>query len=107
MTTPTRPMSRGWVSCSPAPNGAQPALSSSATPDIVSTTTMPRRMIDCGTRGAIMLPRIVPGTEPMMSGIVTVQSSPCSAMLETAAASTSGTACTRSVPTSRTADSPG
>ena len=68
---------------------------------------MPRRITDCGTRGAIMLPMIVPGTEPRMSGIVTDQSSPCRAMLEIAAAITSGTACTRSVPTSLTADSPG
>ena len=30
---------------------------------------MPRRMKDCGTRGAMRLPRIVPGTEPMTSGI--------------------------------------
>ena len=42
-----------------------------------------------------------------MSGIVTDQSRPCRAMLEIAAASTSGTACTRSVPTSFTADRPG
>ena len=56
---------------SPAPRGAQPALSSSATPDMVSTTTMPRRTIDCGTRGAIRLPRTVPGTEPMTSGMRT------------------------------------
>ena len=30
---------------------------------------MPRRMNDCGTRGAIGLPMMVPGTEPMTSGI--------------------------------------
>ena len=101
------PMRMGWVSSSPAPNGAQPALSSSATPDIVSTITMPRRMNDCGTRGAILLPIRVPGTEPRISGIVTDQSRPWRAMLEIAAASTSGTACTRSVPTSRTAARPG
>ena len=74
---------------------------------MVSTTTMPRRMNDCGTRGAIRLPRIVPGTEPMTSGISRSQSRPWMATLEIAAASTSGTACTRSVPTSFTADSPG
>ena len=44
-------ISIGCVSSSPAPSGAQPALSSSATPDMVSTITMPRRMNDCGTRG--------------------------------------------------------
>ena len=38
------------------PSGAQPALSSSATPDMVRTTTMPRRMNDCGTRGATGCP---------------------------------------------------
>ena len=64
-------------------------------------------MNDCGTRGAIMLPSTVPGTEPTTSGISSSQSSPLSAMLEMAAASTRGTACTRSVPTSFTALSPG
>ena len=98
---PTAAISIGCVSS--LPSGAQPALSSSATPDMVSTTTMPRRMNDCGTRGAIVLPIRVPGTEPITSGISSSQSRPCSAMLEIAAASTSGTAWTRSVPTSRTA----
>ena len=56
--------------------------------------------------GAIRLPSMVPGTEPSISGQID-QSSPLIAMLEIAAASTSGTACTRSVPTSFTADSPG
>ena len=105
MTRPTTAIRTGWVSSSPS--GAQPALSSSATPLMVSTTTMPRRMIDCGTRGAIRAPMRVPGTEPMTSGMRISQSSPWSAMLEMAAARTSGTACTRSVPTSRTAASPG
>ena len=50
---------------------------------------------------------MVPGTEPMMSGIVSPQSRPWAMMLAIAAASTSGTACTRSVPTSFTADSVG
>ncbi len=54
-----------------------------------------------------MLPRIVPGTEPMTSGISSDQSRPWMAMFEIAAASTSGTAWTRSVPTSFTADRPG
>ena len=105
MARPTPAISIGWVSSTPS--GAQPALSSSATPDIVSTTTMPRRMNDCGTRGAILEPRIVPGTEPAISGSSSAKSRPWSAMLEIAAASTSGTACTRSVPTRRTAERPG
>ena len=107
MARPMPAMSIGWVSSSPAPSGAQPALSSSATPDMVSTMTMPRRMKDCGTRGAILLPRMVPGTEPRISGIVRDQSRPLSAMFEIAAARTSGTAWTRSVPTRRTAERPG
>ena len=74
---------------------------------MVSTITMPRRMIDCGTRGAIRAPMMVPGTEPMSSGIRRSQSRPWIAMLEIAAAITSGTACTRSVPTSLTAVRPG
>ena len=68
---------------------------------------MPRRMNDCGTLGAIRLPRMVPGVEPSTSGIRIDQSSPLIAMLEMAAASTSGTAWTRSVPTSYTAERPG
>ena len=95
------------MSSLPAPSGAQPDLSSSATPDMVSTITMPRRITDCGTRGAIRLPSMLPGTEPRISGSVIDQSRPLIAMLEIAAASTSGTACTRSVPTSFTADRPG
>ena len=75
--------------------------------DIVSTTTMARRMIDCGTFGAILLPISVPGTEPSTSGTTMLQSSPLRKMLEMAAASTSGTAWTRSVPTSFTADETG
>ena len=74
---------------------------------MVSTTTMPRRMNDCGTCGAIRLPSRVPGTEPTISGMAIDQSRPWIAMLATAAASTSGTACTRSVPTSFTAERPG
>src|SRR5690349_9070759 len=90
------------------PSGGQPALSSSAIPDIVSTTTMPRRITDCGTRGATALPMIVPGTDPTMRGMVIDQSTPwLTRMLATAADSTSGTACTRSVPTSFTAARPG
>ena len=68
---------------------------------------MPRRMNDCGTRGASRLPRIVPGTEPITSGTSSSQSRPWMATFEIAAASTRGTACTRSVPTSFTAESPG
>ena len=68
---------------------------------------MPRRMNDWGTLGAILEPISVPGTDPITSGIRIDQSRPCRAMLEIAAASTSGTAWTRSVPTSRTAARPG
>ena len=68
---------------------------------------MPRRMNDCGTRGAMAEPMRVPGTEPRTSGMRMAQSRPWRAMLEIAAAITSGTAWTRSVPTSFTADRPG
>ena len=74
---------------------------------MVSTITMPRRITDCGTFGAIREPRTVPGTEPTISGSSSPRSRPCAAMFASAAASTSGIACTRSVPTSFTADRPG
>ena len=73
------------VRLSPCPSGAQPALSSSATPDIVSTMTMPRRMTDWGTLGARREPSMEPGTDPMISGIVSDQSRPWAMMFAIAA----------------------
>src|SRR5699024_6123989 len=74
------------------PNIVNPAMS--------STKVMPRRTTDCETVLAIREPRNVPGVPPIISGSRTHQSTPVTTMCPMAAASASGTACTRSVPTS-------
>ena len=65
------------------------------------------RITDFETQLASRAPRNVPGEPPRISGISTAHSTPLTSTWLMAADSTSGTACTRSVPTSRTADSVG
>ncbi len=88
----------------PTTSGGTPSM---VRPVSVSTMTMPRRITDCETQLASRAPRNVPGEPPMISGISTAHSTPLTSTWLIAADSTSGTACTRSVPTSRTADSVG
>ena len=73
----------------------------------LSTITMPRRITDWETQFAIRAPRNVPGVPPRISGISTAHSTPLTSTWPTRPTSTSGTAWTRSVPTSRTAESVG
>ena len=85
----------------PTHSGGTPSIFS---PVSVSTITIPRRITDCETHAAIFEPRKVPGVPPSTRGTRTAHETPSVRTCPTAAASTSGTACTRSVPTRRTAE---
>jgi len=84
----------------PISAGGAPSIAEAVT---ASTIVMPRRMSPCGTRLANFEPKNVPTAPPINNGTSRFQSTPVTRTCPIAAAITSGTACTRSVPTSRNA----
>ena len=80
--------------------GEAPSIAEAVT---ANTMVMPRRISPCGTRPANFDPTYVPIAPPISRGTRRFQSTPVTITWPIAAAITSGTACTRSVPTSRSA----
>ena len=108
MPTPTSAMKTGWVWSSPAPSGRPAGLVEQGQPrhgqhdhDAAADERLRHARRDPAAEDAC------PAASRSPAGTRMCQSRPLRAMLEIAAAITSGTACTRSVPTRRSADRPG